>query len=101
MTGARELTPEQMARARTSEDTILPNGIMKYTSETRGALKKLLPTCKQPSPEQVARAKAIEKRQNDLYAANEKKANEENDAIEARAQAVITGKKPRTPEERA
>ena len=34
-------------------------------------------------------------------AANEKKANDENDAIEARAQAVITGKKPLTPEERA
>lgn len=82
-------------------DTILANGIMKYTSETRGALKKLLPTCKQPSPEQVARAKAFEKKQNDLYAANEKKASAENDAIEARAQAVITGKKPRTPEERA
>jgi hypothetical protein len=38
-------------------DTILPNGLMKYTNETRGALKKLLPTCKQPSADQVARAK--------------------------------------------
>lgn len=74
---------------------------MKYTTETRGALKKLLPTCKQPSAEQVARAKAFEKKQNDLYEANEKKANQENDAVEARAQAVVTGKKPRTPEERS
>jgi hypothetical protein len=82
-------------------DTVLANGIMKYTTETRGALKKLLPTCKQPSAEQVARAKAFEKKQNDLYEANVKKANEQNDAIEARAQAVITGKKPQTPEERA
>jgi hypothetical protein len=82
-------------------DTVLSNGLMKYTYETRGALKKLFPTCKQPSAEEVARAKARDKKQNDLYEANVKKANEENDAIEARAQAVITGKKPQTPEERA
>jgi hypothetical protein len=82
-------------------DTVLPNGLMKYTHETRGALKKLLPTCKQPSAEQIARAKAFEKKQNDLYEANVKKANDENNAIEARAQAVITGKKPQTAEERA
>jgi hypothetical protein len=85
-------------------DTILPNGLMKYTNETRGALKKLLPTCKQPSADQVARAKAFEKKQNDQYEANVKKANDENDAIEARAQAVINGtpnQKPKTPEERA
>jgi hypothetical protein len=82
-------------------DTVLPNGLMKYTYETRGALKKLFPTCKQPSADQVARAQAFEKKQNDLYEANVKKANEENDAIEARAQAVITGKKPQTAEQRA
>jgi hypothetical protein len=77
------------------------NGFMAYTTETRGALKKLLPTCQQPSSDEVARAKAHYKRQNDIQVANEKKANDENDAIEARAQAVITGKKPLTPEERA
>ena len=82
-------------------DTVLSNGLMKYTYETRGALKKLFATCKQPSADEVARAKARDKKQNDLYEANVKKANEENDAIEARAQAVITGKKPQTPEERA
>jgi hypothetical protein len=82
-------------------DTILANGLMKYTYETRGALKKLFPTCKQPSTDEVARAKAFQKKQNDLYEANVKKANEENDAIEARAQAVITGKKPQTVEQRA
>lgn len=82
-------------------DTVLSNGLMKYTYETRGSLKKLFPTCKQPSADEVARAKAFDKKQNDLYEANVKKANEENDAIEARAQAVITGKKPKTPEERA
>jgi hypothetical protein len=85
-------------------DTILPNGLMKYTTETRGALKKLLPTCKQPSADQLARAKAFAKKQNDLYETNAKKANDENNAIEARAQAVINGtpgQKPQTPEERA
>jgi hypothetical protein len=82
-------------------DTVLSNGLMKYTYETRGALKRLFPTCKQPSADEVARAKARDKKQNDLYEANVKKANEENDAIEARAQAVITGKKPQTAEERA
>jgi hypothetical protein len=82
-------------------DTVLSNGLMKYTYETRGALKKLFPTCKQPPADEVARAKARDKKHNDLYEANVKKANEENDAIEARAQAVITGKKPQTPEERA
>jgi hypothetical protein len=81
-------------------DTVLSNGLMKYTYETRGDLKKLLPTCKQPTADQVARAKAFEKKQNDLYEANVKKANEENDAIEARAQQVINGKKPQTPEQR-
>ena len=82
-------------------DHILANGLMAYTTETRAALKKLLPTCTQPSADAVARAKAFEKKQNDAYEANVKKANDENDAIEARAQAAITGKKPLTPEERA
>src|ERR1700730_15961849 len=47
-------------------DTILSNGLMKYTYETRGALKKLFPTCKQPSADEIARAKAFDKKQNDL-----------------------------------
>ena len=81
-------------------DTILPNGLMKYTYETRGALKKLFPTCKQPSADEVNRAKAFEKKQNDLYEANKKKAEDEVNAIEARQQQAITGKKPLTPEER-
>ena len=81
--------------------TILPNGLMKYTYETRGALKKLLPTCQQPSAAEIAKAQAFDKRQNDVYQANKKKAEDENDAIEARAQQVISGKKPQTPEERA
>jgi hypothetical protein len=73
---------------------------MAYTTETRGAWKKLLPTCRQPSAEEVARAQAHYKKQNGIQAANEKKANDENDAIDGRAQGVITGKKPQTLEER-
>jgi hypothetical protein len=50
-------------------DTILSNGLMKYTSETRGDLKKLLPTCKQPSPEEIKRAQAFQKKIDDQQAA--------------------------------
>jgi hypothetical protein len=85
-------------------ETILANGLMKYTYETRGTLKKLLPTCTQPSAAAIAKAQAFEKKQNDTYEANKKKAEDEVDAIEARAQQAISGngnKKPQTAEERA
>lgn len=81
-------------------DHIQSNGLMQYTTMTRAAIKQLFPTCKQPTADQVARAKAFQKRQQDTYDANVKKANDENDAIEARAQAAIPGRKPLTPEER-
>ena len=38
------------------------NGIMAYTNETRGTLKKLLPTCTQPSAKELAAAEAFKKR---------------------------------------
>jgi len=82
-------------------DHVLSNGLMAYTTETRATLKKLLPTCKQPSADEIARAKAFDKKVADRQAAAEKKANDENDAIEARAQTVITGRKPQTADERA
>src|SRR6202140_3259818 len=81
-------------------DTVLSNGLMKYTYETRGALKKLFPTCKQPSADEIARAKARDKKQNDLYEANVKKANEKKDAIKARAKGGITARNPQPPRER-
>jgi len=81
-------------------DHIQPNGLMQYTNMTRAAIKQLFPTCKQPTPDQVGRAKAFQKRQQDTYDANVKKANDENDAIEARARAV-PGQKPPKPEDRA
>jgi hypothetical protein len=51
------------------------NGIMAYTNETRGALKKLFPTCKQPTPQELAAAAAFKKKQQEIYDANVAKAN--------------------------
>jgi hypothetical protein len=59
-------------------DTILPNGLMKYTYETRGTLKKLLPTCKQPSSQQVAKAQAFNQRIQDQQDAAMKRAEQGN-----------------------
>ena len=33
-----------------------PNGMMTYTTQTRGTLKKLFPTCQQPTAADLARA---------------------------------------------
>ena len=51
------------------------NGIMAYTTETRGALKKLFPTCKPPTPQELAAADAFKKKQQEIYDANVAKAN--------------------------
>jgi hypothetical protein len=51
------------------------NGIMAYTYETRGALKKLFPTCKQPTKEEIAKEEAFKKKQQEIYAAAVAKAN--------------------------
>jgi hypothetical protein len=67
-------------------DTILSNGLMKYTYETRGALKQLLPTCKQPSPEEVARAQA-----------RAKKAQDTQDAIQKKNLAMMDAPPPKAP----
>jgi hypothetical protein len=58
-------------------DTILPNGLMKYTSETRGDLKKLLPTCKQPSAEEVKRTQAFQKKVQEQQAAAQRNAEQQ------------------------
>jgi hypothetical protein len=75
-------------------DTVLPNGLMKYTYETRGDLKKLLPTCKQPSAQQLAAAKAFQDKQQAAYNANVAKANQQMASIEqqqARQDAALSG----------
>jgi hypothetical protein len=46
-------------------DRPLHNGFVAYTNETRGALNKLVPTCKQPSAADVAHAQAFAKKQTD------------------------------------
>ena len=51
-------------------DKLLPNGMNSYTYVIRGALKKLLPTCVQPSAKQAAAAKAFQQKQQDIYNAN-------------------------------
>jgi hypothetical protein len=70
-------------------DHVMANGLMKYTNETRGALKKLFPTCTQPSAKELAAQAAFKKKQQEIYAANVAKANPQanNQASAARPQA--------------
>jgi hypothetical protein len=81
-------------------DHVMPNGLMQYTTMTRGELKKLFPTCTQPSEKQVAAAKAFQQKQQDIYNANVAKANQQ---MQAATQPMLNGQpqKPKTPEERA
>jgi len=48
-------------------DKMRPNGFPTYTNETRGTLKKLLPTCQQPSAKAVARVQDAQKKWQDQY----------------------------------
>ena len=73
------------------------NGMDTYTSTTRGDLKKLLPTCQQPSPEQVAKHKEFEQKLQARRDADEKRAN---DQMHAAANAPIPGQRQMTPEQR-
>jgi hypothetical protein len=84
-------------------DTVLANELMKYTYETRGDLKKLLPTCKQPSAQQLAAAKAFQDKQQATYNANVAKANQQLQTIEQQQTAAYSGhpQKPLSPDERA
>jgi len=66
-------------------DKLLPNGMNSYTYVARGALKKLLPTCTQPSAKQLAAAKAFQQKQQDTYNANAKKAEDQLNAAAAPA----------------
>ena len=47
------------------------NGFMAYTTETRATLTKLLPTCTQPTAQQLAAQQAFEKRQQAALAARD------------------------------
>src|SRR5271170_7085364 len=56
-------------------DRLQHNGCMAYTTETRGSLKKLLPTCQQPTAKEIAAEEAFKKKQQEIYDANVRKAN--------------------------
>src|SRR5580704_18758070 len=58
-------------------DHLTPTGLNSYTYVSRGALKKLLPTCTQPNAKQVAAAKAFQQKQQDLYNANVQKTEQQ------------------------
>jgi hypothetical protein len=58
-------------------DHLTPTGMSSYTYVSRGALKKLLPTCQQPSAKQLAAAKAFQQKQQDIYNANAQRAEQQ------------------------
>jgi hypothetical protein len=84
------------------------NGFMAYTTETRGTLKKLFPTCTQPTAQEIAREDAFQKKQQEIYNANVARANPQPPAANPRPaasnQAAFNGSlppPPKDPEERA
>ncbi len=83
-------------------DTILSNGLMKYTNESRGSLKKLLPTCKQPSAEEIAKEKAFAKKVQDKQDALQKQSDATAAAYNAEMKAAAAGQpvKPMSPEQK-
>ena len=80
-------------------DHVLANGMMQYTNMTRGALKKLFPTCTQPSAKELAAVAAFKKKQQEIYDANVAKANPQASA--ARPQAQGAGSQIPTPPKNA
>jgi hypothetical protein len=79
-------------------DHMRPNGFPTYTNETRGNLKKLLPTCQQPTAQQVTAAKNFQQRQQATVDANIKRA-EASPPMPTRDQ-VMQSMQPKDPEER-
>jgi hypothetical protein len=79
-------------------DHIRPNGMMEYTYETRGNLKKLLPTCQQPTAQQKTAATNAQQRQQAMVDAQIKKA-EASPPMPTRAD-VMNALQPKDPEMR-
>jgi len=77
------------------------NGFMATPPKRAGALKKLLPTCQQPSADEIAAPKPTTSGRTRSKPPTRRKPTTKTNAIEARAQAVINRQKPLTPEERA
>jgi hypothetical protein len=90
-------------------DHVMANGLMQYTNMTRGALKKLFPTCTQPSAKELAAAAAFKKKQQEIYDANVAKANppvnnqmnNQSNAARLQGQSVGMPPPPKNAEERA
>jgi hypothetical protein len=84
-------------------DHLTATGMNTYTYMTRGALKNLLPTCQQPSAQQVASAQAFQKKQQELLDAQTPKYNAAPAPAAAPAQSVSYGAlpPPKNAEERA
>ena len=72
-------------------NALLSNGLMKYTYETRGHLKKLLPTCKQPSPEGIKQAPALQKKIDDKQAAFQRNSEQQMNATPPGTQTQTVG----------
>ena len=84
-------------------DRPLHNGVTAYTYETRGALKKLLPTCQQPSAKQMAAHEAFQKKQQAIENANAPKPTaQSSNAGQAPPVRVnsLQPRPPQTPEQR-
>lgn len=84
-------------------DHLTPTGMNSYTYETRGALKKRLPTCEQPSAKQLAAAKAFQQKVQATADANQKKAEDEVSAGQAAAPSMTqfaAAMRPKDPAER-
>lgn len=79
-------------------DHMRPNGLPTYTNETRGNLKKLLPTCQQPTAQQAKAAKELQQRQQAAVDANIKKA-ETSPPTPTRAE-LMQSMQPKDPQER-
>jgi hypothetical protein len=73
------------------------NGTDTYTSTTRGELKKLLPTCQQPSAQQVAKRKEFDQRLQASRDADEKRAYDQMHPANATG---MPGQRQMTPEQR-
>ena len=76
----------------------LKDGMMTYTNTTRGALKKLLPTCQQPNAQDVDKRKRFDKQLQDRRDADQKRADEQ---MKPADNSYMQGSgRPMTPEQR-
>jgi hypothetical protein len=83
-------------------DKMRPNGFPMTTYETRGTLKKLLPTCQQPTAQQITAARNFQQRQQAAEDANIKKAEDAVSGVQkmpTRAE-LMESMQPKDPEER-